>query len=120
MSILIAGLMLAQTAPITVAANRDQFDVGFRELVADRPAAAIKRIAANRELDADDPAGLINRGTAQVRLGRIDAARESYRAALAGHQRYDLELQDGTWLDSRVAARLAIKLLAKGRSLALK
>ena len=119
-AILIAGLMLAQTSSITVAANRDQFDVGFRELVADRPGDAIDRIGANRTLDADDPAALINLGTAQARLGKMDAARDSYRAALASRQRYDLELQDGSWLDSRDAARLAIKMLAKGHSLALK
>ena len=119
-AMLLAGLILAQASTITVEANRDRSDVGFRELVADRSAAAIDRIAANRTLDADDPAALINLGTAQARLGRTDAARDSYRAALASRQRYDLELQDGTWMDSRGAARLAIKMLARGRSIALK
>lgn len=120
MSMLIAGLILAQASTITVAANRDRFDVGYRELVADRPADAIQTIAANPALDIDNPAALINRGTALARLGQMEAARDSYRAALASRERFDLELQDGTWLDSRHAARLAIKMLAKGQSLALK
>ena len=119
-AILIAGLMLAQASSITVEANRDRSDVGFRELVGDSPAAAVDRITASMGFDADDPAALINLGTAQARLGRMDAARESYRLALASRQRYDLELQDGTWMDSRQAARVAIKMLAKGHSLALK
>ena len=120
MSIVIAALVLAQTSTITVAATRDQFDVGFRELVADRPLDALEKIAANPAIDSDDPAALINRGTAQARLGLMEDARDSYRAALASRQRYDLELQDGTWLDSRDAARLAIKRLTEGRTLALR
>ena len=119
-AILIAGLMLAQASTITVEANREQFDVGYRELVAGRPTEAIERIAANRALDADDPVALINRGTAEARLGLISDARDSFRTALASRQRYDLELRDGTWMDSRGAARLAIKLLETGHALALK
>ena len=119
-AILIAGLLFAQTSAITVEASRGQPDVGFHELVADRPADAIVRIAANRTLDADDPAALINRGTAEARLGRFAAAGDSYRAALLSRQRYDLELRDGSWVDSRAAARLAIRMLGNGETLALK
>ncbi|WP_133364764.1 hypothetical protein [Qipengyuania sediminis] len=116
----IAGLILAQAAPITVEAPRAGEDVGFRELVADRPADAIARIEANRALAADDPAALLNRGAAEMRLGRYDAARDSYRAALASRTSYDLELRDGSWVNSRDAARRAIRLLSRGETLALK
>ena len=117
---LIAGLLLAQASSITVEARREEPDVGYHELVADRPADALEKIEANRFIDFDDPAALINRGTAQARLGDIAAAQASYRAALISRQRYALELHDGTWLDSRRAARLAIRMLSDGEMLALK
>lgn len=121
MSVLVvAGLLLAQLSPITVEGARSDAEVGYRELVSNRPADAIAKIDANRSIGADDPAALLNRGTAQARLGRIDAARDSYRAALSSRDRYEVELEDGSWMDSRAAARLAIALLGQGRTLALK
>lgn len=116
----VAGLLFVQAAPITVEAPRPHSEVGFRELKAGDPDGAIAQIAANDSLESDDPAALINRGTAEARLGNIVAARDSYRAALSSRQRYDLELGDGRWLDSRDAARLAMRMLASGRTLALK
>lgn len=119
-SIALAVLLLAQAAPITVEAAPGDDGVGYRELVAQHPELAIERIAANRALDADDPAAQINYGTARARLGDQASALRHYRAALASRQRYDLELADGTWLDSRAAARIAIRMLAKGQALALR
>lgn len=119
-AILLAGLMFAQSSGITVEATRTLPDVGYRELVAGRPADAITQIDANAELAADDPSALINRGTALARLGNTDAARDSFMAALASRQRYDVELRDGTWLDSRAAARKAVRMLDDGAVLALK
>lgn len=121
MSVMVlAGLLFAQASPITVEAMRPEGDVGFHELATGYPAEAIRRIEANRTIGGDDPAALINRGSAQARLGNMAAARDSYRAALASRQRYDLELGDGRWLDSRDAARLAMRMLGNGRTLALK
>ena len=121
-TLILASLMFAQAAQpaITVESNPDRLDVGYRELVQQRPADAIERIAANRSLDADDPAALINLGTAKARLGDKSAAVDHYRAAIVSRQRYDLELSDGAWMDSRAAARLAIRMLAKGEALALR
>ena len=119
-AIMLAGLMLAQSTGITVEANRALPDVGYRELVADQPAEAIRRIDANPQLAADDPVALLNRGTALARLGDKAAARDSFMAALASRDRYDLELRDGTWLDSRAAARKAVQMLEQGAILALK
>ena len=121
-TLILAGLMFAQAAQpaITVESSPDRFDVGYRELVAQRPAEAIERIAANRSLEADDPAALINLGTANARLSNPDAALDHYRSAIASRQRYDLELADGRWMDTRAAARLAITMLAKGEALALR
>lgn len=119
-ALVIAGLLCAQVSPITVEAMRADPDIGYRELAAGRPADALARISDNRIIEADDPAALINRGTAEARMGRVSAAKDAYRAALSSRQRYDLELHDGRWLDSRAAARLAILMLETGRALALK
>ena len=121
-TLILAGLIFAQAAQpgITVESSPDRFDVGYRELVASRPVDAIERIAANRSLEADDPAALINLGTANARLGNPDGALDHYRAAIASRQRYDLELADGRWMDSRAAARLAITMLGNGKALALR
>lgn len=116
------GMMLAQAAQpaITVEAAPDRYDVGFAELSAQRPELAIERIEANSALDADDPCALINLGAAKARLGDRAAAHDHYLSALASRQRYDLELADGTWMDSRAAARLALKMLDRGQAIALR
>jgi hypothetical protein len=117
----LAGLLFAQAAPaITVEAVPGESDVGYRELMTQRPADAITRIVANRALEMDDPAAQINLGTAKARLGDHTAAIDHYRVAIASRQRYDLELADGTWMDSRAAGRLAVRMLAKGDALALR
>jgi len=118
----LAGLLFAQAAQpaITVEAAPDPYDVGYRELVAQRPAAAVERIVSQGAVTADDPAALINLGTAKARLGDRSAARHHYLSALTSRDRYDLELADGRWMDSRAAARLALAMLAKGQALALR
>jgi hypothetical protein len=117
----LVGLLFAQAAPaITVEAVPGESDVGYKELISQRPADAIMRINANRAFEVDDPAAQINLGTAKARLGDHSAAIGHYRAAIASRQRYDLELADGTWMDSRAAARLAVLMLAKGDTLALR
>jgi hypothetical protein len=117
-----AGLLLAQAAQpgITVQAPTDPHGIGYRELVAQKPAAAMDRIAADWNANAEDPAARINLGTAAARLGDRAAARKHYRIALTSRERYDLELADGTWMDSRDAARLALAMLAKNQALALR
>ncbi len=43
-----------------------------------------------------------------------------YMAALASESRYDLQLADGRWMDSRRAARLALEKASRGQELALR
>ena len=120
-SLLLAGLMFAQaTSPITVEGQPRIDLVGYQALSAGRPDLAIERISADRVLSASDPAALINLGTAYARTGDPAAALARYKSALTSRDRYDLELADGRWLDSRAAARLAIVMLRKGEALALK
>ena len=117
---LIAGFFMAQVSPITVEAPRgEKLDVAYTQLAAGQPAAALDRIGRNHA-EADEPALLINKGSALAMTGRTDAARESYRAALASREQYYLELADGSWVDSRDAARRALRLLDSGQVLALK
>lgn len=126
LSLLLAGTLMAQAAGAAVTVNadpaqsRDRVEVGFRELSEGRPHDAIARIRANPVGDASDPAALINLGAAYARLGQTDEAQASYRAAIASDNRYDLELADGSWVDSRRAARLALRRLNSGQVLALR
>ncbi|MET0588230.1 MAG: hypothetical protein ABWZ75_06870 [Novosphingobium sp.] len=129
-TILIAGALLAPvlanaavspaTSVVTVEAGTDRVDVGYEELRSGNPDAAIQHIKGNRALEYNDPAKLINLGTAYARLGRKEEAHSAYAAAILSTERYDLQLSNGEWIDSRDAARLAIHYLADNRTLALR
>jgi tetratricopeptide (TPR) repeat protein len=119
---LLGGVLLAQAAApaITVEGGTDRSDVAYEQLAAGRPAEAVERIRGNRQLEPGDPAKLINLGTAYARLGQRDKAIDRYTAAIASKERYDLQLADGSWMDSRRAARLAIAMLARQQLLSLR
>ncbi len=119
---LIASAVLAHVvAPTTPAGPAaDYVDVAYEELARGQAEQAIARIRANPRIGSDDPAALINLGTAHARLGRADEARDFFRAAATSQNRYDLQLADGRWMDSRNAARLALTMQLKGGTLALK
>lgn len=119
---LIATALLAQSATTVTAVppGADHVDVGYSELSSGRPAQAIEVIRANDALSSDDPAALINLGSAYVMLGDKAKARECYRAAIISDERYELQLANGSWMDSRRAARVAVDMLASGRTLALR
>lgn len=121
-TLLLAGALLAQSAPlVTVEGGADRYDdVAYAELMQGRNEAAIARIKGNRALPANDPAALINLGAANLRLGHADKAEDCYRAAIVSRTRYDLQLADGSWMDSRAAARLAIARIPQGEALALR
>ena len=68
-------------------------------------------------VDARDPSRLINLGTAYARLGRTADAAIAYRSAIDSPIRYDLELANGDFMDSRWAARTALARLDQGRPL---
>lgn len=121
-TLILAALLAAQSAAPAVQADArtDQVDVGYSELAAGQPQAAIERIQANRAVDANDPAALINLGAAHARMGSIADARAFLAAAIASPDRYDLQLADGRWMDSRRAARLAMSQLQEGRTLAVR
>ncbi|RYG28396.1 MAG: tetratricopeptide repeat protein [Burkholderiales bacterium] len=126
-TVLLATALLANAATLSVAdtPTREWSDVthqevAFEELTAGQPEAAIAKIEANGGVASRDPAALINLGNAHARLGRTEKALEYYSAAIASDVRYDLELADGRWLDSRQAARMARDSLLKRGAQALR
>lgn len=118
----LAGCLLAQAALVAAPPEPavQSVDVAYAELARGDTQGAIERIRANREVAATDPAALINLGAAHARLGKTRKAEKLYRAAIASPERYELELADGSWMDSRRAARLAIDKLEQNEALALR
>jgi cytochrome c-type biogenesis protein CcmH/NrfG len=118
---LAAALMAQAPATLTVPApSMPANDVGYHELMAGRPEAAIARIEHNGLANAGDPVALINLGTAYKMIGRNDDAAKAYRAAASSDERYDIEMANGRWVDSRRAAKIAIARIVTNEVLALK
>ena len=118
----LAGCLLAQAALVAAPPEPavQTVDVAYAELARGDTQGAIERIRGNREVTATDPAALINLGAAHARLGKTRKAEKLYRAAIASPERYELELADGSWMDSRRVARLAIDNLERNEALALR
>ena len=121
-TLLLAAALLAPEAPPTNAGTpaADHVNVAYEEMAQKRNEAAIARIHADPAVESDDPAALINLGTAHARLGQKDRALAFYRAAIASPVRYDLQLADGRWMDSRAAARQAAAALEKSSTIVLR
>ncbi|WP_260581062.1 hypothetical protein [Sphingopyxis sp. PET50] len=98
-------------------ADSDALPVAYAELKAGDNRAAVAKLTGESAVDARDPSRLINLGTAYARLGRTDEAAAAYEAAIGSPIRYDLELSDGRYVDSRWAARTALANLTEGRPL---
>lgn len=107
----------AQSIVVVTAQSPDSrvLPVAFAELQAGANDAAVAKLTTS-DVDARDPSRLINLGTAYARLGRTADARIAYEAAAASPIRYDLELADGTTMDSRWAARTALARLDQGHT----
>lgn len=107
----------AQSIVVVTAPQTDEtvLPVAFAELRAGENQAAVEKLTGDTRLDARDPSRLINLGTAYARLGRTADAKAAYEAAAASPIRYDLELANGDYMDSRWAARTALANLAGGR-----
>jgi tetratricopeptide (TPR) repeat protein len=121
-SLLLAAAVLTPAAEQLMVYGSDspRVDVAYEELMAGRNRQAIERIRASGLDRQGDPAALINLGTAHARLGDRREAMDCYRTAIVSQERYDLELADGRWMDSRRAARLAVASLDRGQTLAIR
>lgn len=120
LSAIVTAVLLGQSsfALATDKIGLDVTDVAYHELAAGQPQAAISKLEAGGAAQSSDPAALINLGAAYAKAGMIDKALAAYRAAVASPDRYDLELADGTWVDSRIAARDALKRIQSSRTVA--
>jgi Tfp pilus assembly protein PilF len=119
LAVTVAAVMPAAALAET-ASEPDRVDVAFEALAEGRTAEAMVQLQASREERSKDPAVLINLGTAYARQGRIDEARAMFEAAMTSSERYDLELADGSWVDSRTAAKMALANLGETGSATLR
>ena len=106
-SIVVNGAEESDSTPLSVA---------FEELKAGQNRLAVDKLVHSR-IERDDPSRLINLGTAYARLGQKADAQTAYRAAITSPIRYDVELANGNYVDSRWAARTALANLQQGRPL---
>ncbi len=111
----LASVLLAQSpAALTMdVPTHDTIDVAYQDLSAGRAEDAVRKLEANGAARSDDPATLINLAAAYSATGRTDKALVAYRAAIDSQNRYDLQLADGTWVDSRDAARMAMQKMMR-------
>lgn len=109
---IILAAAMAQSAPAAAIEQAGVSDVAYTELSAGDADGAIRKLEGSAT-DSDDPALLINLGTAYARQGATDKALAAFRAAIASPERYELELADGSWMDSREAARSALARLQR-------
>lgn len=105
-----AILMIAQAGPTaaTTPPEIETREVEYQTIAAGEARQAIAQLEAAREENPGDPALLINLGAAYAAVGEYRMAEQAYRDAIASDDRYDLELANGDWIDSRRAARLAL------------
>ncbi|GAA0866414.1 hypothetical protein GCM10009115_29080 [Sphingopyxis soli] len=106
-SIVVTGSDEEGLAPLSVA---------YEELKAGQNALAVDKLT-HSDIDARDPSRLINLGTAYARLGKTADAQTAYKAAITSDIRYDVELANGSYMDSRWAARTALANLNQGKPL---
>lgn len=110
----------AQSIVVVTAPQADSdtiLPVAYAELKAGENRAAVEKLTGDTGLDRRDPSRLINLGTAYARLGRTAEAAAAYDNAIGSPIRYDLELSDGRYMDSRWAARTALANLNTGKPL---
>ena|SRR5688572_18403071 len=96
----------------------EQREVAYEEIAAGKADEAIHAIEARLATDPDDPALLINLGAAYARKGDNARAAQAFQAAIDSDTRYELELADGSWTDSRQAARRALETVQRNAQLA--
>lgn len=117
----IAALLVQPAAALAAdRSGQDRVDVAYEEMANGQNRAAIQEIQASGLARKGDPSALINLGTAYARVGETGKALEAYQAAMASQERYDVQLSDGSWVDTREAARRAIRDLKKAGNLAMR
>jgi hypothetical protein len=115
--LILAGALLSQSATLMEPQTGaiEQADVAYTALAQGQNDAVIAKLRVNA---SDDPAALINLGTAYARKGMQREAMACFTRAMTSDQRYELQLADGSWMDSRRAARMAAAQLERSGALA--
>lgn len=85
--------------------------LGYEALVAGDNKSALELLEASKRVHKNDPARLINLGQAYVREGRLGDAAHMFMAAMNSNRSFDLLLADGTVMNSRKVAELALSNL---------
>lgn len=110
-----ASVLLAAAQAVTMPAvsepGVEQREVAYEQLTTGNADGAVSALETQLRENPGDPATLINLGTAYARQGETDRAAQAFRAAMTSDTRYRLELADGSWIDSRQAARRALSSL---------
>lgn len=96
----------------------EQHEVAYEQIATGKIDEAIRAIEAQLATNPDDPALLINLGAAYARKGDTARATKAFHDAINSDTRYELELSDGTWADSRQAARRALATVQRDAQLA--
>ncbi len=113
--ILVSALAVASNAALASGGEReigyDRGELGYEALIAGDNEKALKQLKESTASSKDDPAKLINLGRAYERLGRYAEAANMFRAAMNCRRQFDLELSDGSIINSRDAARLSLERL---------
>ncbi|RKF23155.1 hypothetical protein D6851_01290 [Altericroceibacterium spongiae] len=119
---MLASLLTTAIAPTAVIAEKqkapEQIDVAYEQLLVGETDQAIATLEQSPY--ANDPARLINLGTAHAQAGDYRKAAKFFRAALASDTRYQMELADGSWMDSRAVARTALTNLESRTAIAMR
>lgn len=113
---------LASGTTVEAPVSEPQFEhveVGYAALSRGDPADAIATITSAGS-NQSDPVVLINLAAASAKLGQIQKARRMLKSARIAPDRFDVQLSDGRWMDSREVARLADSKLARQEVLAMR
>ncbi|MEZ5710349.1 MAG: tetratricopeptide repeat protein [Blastomonas sp.] len=108
-----AAPALAQEAPAAKDSEigYEAGELGFAALRKGDYRTAINQMESAEQRDPNDPARMINLGHAHAKLGQTDAARQYFQAAISSRKSFDIILANGKVVDSRAAAREALKRL---------
>lgn len=109
------GLLMVSSPALATQAEGEvgysKGSLGYDALMAGDNETAVKQLESTDNISENDPARLINLGQAYARTGRTGDAAKMFMAAMNSDRNFALVLSDGTVIDSREAAKLALNNL---------
>ena len=110
---LVSNSGVANAAAKETLSERDE--LACEELDRGQYQNAIDKLIASGAQNSGDPALLINLGTAYFENGDAESARELYNMAYSIKKDIEVQLENGSWVSHRRAARKALMTLRKGK-----